>query len=155
MKTYKGSTVAILIGIIYLSALILIGCDLTPVPGRFTYIVKYEVTSATVAGATATYDNGAGANQGGVPITLPWSSDDLSSPDFTFNYDYNNQFNPKLVVDASLNPGESISLSIIWKDYKVDFQEEVLETKTITNSTNPPVVLAVNSETLYASPLPK
>ena len=155
MKLYKEIPVAILIGIICLSALILIGCDIQPIPGKFTYIVKYEVTSATVVDATATYDNGAGTDQGGALVTLPWSSDDLSSPDFTFNYDYNNQFNPRLVVDASLNPGESITFSIIWKDYKVDFQEEVLESKTITNTTNPPVVLAVNGETLYATPLPK
>ena len=155
MKLYKEIPVAILIGIICLSALILIGCDIQPIPGKFTYIVKYEVTSATVVDATATYDNGTGTDQGGALVTLPWSSDDLSSPDFTFNYDYNNQFNPRLVVDASLNPGESITFSIIWKDYKVDFQEEVLESKTITNTTNPPVVLAVNGETLYATPLPK
>lgn len=152
MKKYKRIPVAILIGIVCLSALNLIGCDVAPVPGRFTYIVKYEVTSATVAGATATYDNGAGTDQGGA-ITLPWSSDDLSSPDFTFNYDYNNQFNPRLVVDANLNPGESITFSIIWKDYKVDFQEEVLETITITNNTV--AVLPVTGETLYATPLPK
>jgi hypothetical protein len=153
MKIYKEIPVAILLGLICFAALILIGCDIAPVPGKFTYIVEYEVTSATVADATATYDNGAGVNQGGALVTLPWSSDDLSSPDFTFNYDYNNQFNPKLVVDASLNPGESITFSILWKDYKVDFQEEVLETLTITNTTA--AVLPVTGETLYTTPLPK
>jgi hypothetical protein len=153
MNSQRGYTAVVLVMFVCLLAMSVAGCDVAPVPGRFTYIVKYEVTSATVPNATITYDNAAGTGQGGLSESLPWSSEDLASPDFEFTYDYANPFVPMLnVQNPSLPAGESITFSIILKDYRVDFQEQVLESMTITNTTVAP--LAVD-ETLFAPPLPQ
>jgi hypothetical protein len=152
MKTPRPHAGIILGTLACILAMSVAGCDVAPIPGRFTYVVKYEVTSATVPNATITYDNAAGTGQGGTPESLPWSSEDLASPDFEFTYDYTNPFVPTLNVNTSLPVGESITFSIILKDYKVDFQEQVLKSITVTNTT--PIALAVD-ETLFTPPLPQ
>ncbi len=129
-----------------LAALALAGCDVSPVAGRYTYVVKYQVSSPTLANATVTYTDETGADQGPAAEALPWTVE------FTMDYDYTNRFTPKLAVSATLNPDESITFSIIWKDYKVDFQEQTLETRTVTDTDT--VSLPVD-ETLYGPPLPE
>jgi hypothetical protein len=133
-----------------LAALALAGCDIEPVPGRYSYSVKYQVSSPTLATATVTYTDETGADQGPAAEALPWTVE------FTMDYDYTNRFTPKLAVSTTLapnDPDESITFSIIWKDYKVDFQEQILETRTVTN-TDPVNPLTVD-ETLYGPPLPE
>ena len=149
MNRYKGSPVAILIGIICLSALILIGCDVAPVPGKFTYIVKYEVTSEYTTTPPATvniqYVDDTGA-QSPAPFTPPQSFE------FTMSYDYGAPFNPELTFNSATftDLGDKVIVKIIWKDYRVDFQEQVLNTEEVEYTGPPPPGI-----TIFGPQLPK
>jgi len=143
MNLYKGSTVAILIGIICLSALILFGCDVAPVPGRFTYIVEYEVTANTPATVDIRYMDELGFLP--LPPQVIGQAVDAATPwiyEFpaAFTYAYDAPFYAYLEVDATSLPnlGDKVTLKIIWKDYRVDFQEEVLIYGELENTGSPP-----------------
>ena len=114
-----------------LTIVLLSGCSVDPVPGRFTYIVKYEVSAdaAVSIDIDFTDETGTSISAVGSPIaidpTTPWSYEFPAA----FNYD-DPLFYPTLDASAAaaLNPGETVKVKIIWKDYRVDFQEQALET---------------------------
>ena len=153
MKKYKRIPVAILVGVICLSALNLIGCDVEPVPGRFTYIVKYEVTSNAPATVDIDYldELSISTPVGGqlVDAASPWIYEFPTA----FTYAYDAPFYAYLRVDATLLPnlGDKVTLKIIWKDYRVDFQEEVLIYGELENTGSPPSAPVE----LYAPELPR
>jgi hypothetical protein len=66
----------------------------------------------------------------------------------------NNPYDPELQVNSlSLPvPGDTITLKIIVKDYKTNFQEEVLASIEIENTGAP---LPAMPFTIYGDPLPK
>jgi len=144
MKINGPAKIVALLSILLAGSLLLAGCEIQPVSGRYTYIVKYEVSSTTVLLPDVTRDNDIGKDQGLIGVTLPWTEE------FTLTYEsngYDNQFTPKLTVTATIPAGESITYSISWKDYKTDFQEQVLESETEAG-------LQTITDTLFASPLP-
>ena len=133
----RSATTWILAALLCLWALATLGCNVAAVPGRFTYVVKYEVTTdAAVTGVTIDIDYkdelGGTSN---VPPALydaanPWSLE-FSTP---FSYD-DPVFYPTLDVTATagLDAGETVTAKIIWKDYRVDFQEQVIEIGELYN----------------------
>lgn len=149
MKRYRRIPVTTLIGVIGLSTLILFGCDVAPVPGRFTYIVKYEVTGTAGTVATVRYKDETDTISA-VPIvaTSPWS---VERP---CTYEINNPFDPELVVDVLNVPllGDTITLRIIVKDYKTNFQEEVIGFFEVENTG---AALPTTPFTIYGPQLPK
>jgi hypothetical protein len=130
MKRYRRIPVTTLIGVIGLSTLILFGCDVAPVPGRFTYIVKYEVTSEYTitppANVDIQYVDDTGT-QSPAPFTPPQSFE------FTMGYDYGAPFDPELTFNSATftTVGDKVIVKIIWKDYRVDFQEQVLNSEEV------------------------
>ena len=139
----KTATTVILTVLICLLALATLSCDIDAVPGRFTYIVKYEVTTNVVAPASATVDidytdgTPAAPSSGSEPdyvidADTPWTFE-FATP---FSYD-EGYFYPTLnVVEDAVDPllsGETVTVKIIWKDYRVDFQEQVLVLENLYN----------------------
>lgn len=153
MKTYKQIPVAILVSVICLSALILIGCDVASVPGRFTYIVKYEVTANAPATVDIEYIDELNISTpvGGqaVDAATPWIYEFPAA----FTYAYDAPFYAYLKIDATSLPnlGDKVTLKIIWKDYRVDFQEEVLIYGELENTGSPPT----DPVELYSPELPR
>jgi hypothetical protein len=155
MNKHRGVRLIVLTVLVVLPALTTLSCNIAAVPGRFTYVVKYAV-SYTDAAAPATplnpnverMDDTGSKNPAGA-VTSSWSEE------FTFSYTtngYDNQFVPETTVTETLDEaGESLTISIIWKDYRTDFQEEVLASYSATYSSS---TINVN-ETLYGAPLPK
>jgi hypothetical protein len=138
--------------VVSLTAMLLAGCNVDPVPGRFTYIVKYEVTADAAVTIDIDYTNELNAptsNPGQLidPVT-PWSYE-FPTP---FNYD-DPLFYPTLDAAAAvaLNAGETVTVKIIWKDYRVDFQEQVLELGRLFNDGT----TVVNNISLIGPELPR
>ncbi len=120
----------------------------SPSSDRFTYVVKYSLTGTLTATADVTYTDAAGA-----PTTVPAVSAGWSLELAPMSYDYGNLFLPSArVFNTSLNNGESFTLAISWKDYKVDFDEQVLAERTVTITTGGP---AAQDLTLSAPELPR
>jgi hypothetical protein len=138
--------------ILLAGSLLLAGCEIQPVAGRYTYIVKYEVSSVPIdplfppTDADIDYTDELGVAQNATGITPPWS---LELP--VMDYDYSNPFNPQMTFNSATftNAGDKITAKIILKDYKTDFQEQVLESKEVTYNGSP-----TDSFTLAAPPLP-
>jgi hypothetical protein len=143
-----GAVVAVL--------LVMGGCAAAPpLPGRFTYILKYEVTaecSDPLQPPTALSVEYREDPDLLVPLTPATNLDPPWSVELAMDYDYNNPFAPELRLNSATftNVGDSLLLKIIWKDYKVDFQEEILESRELvyTGAAPDPV-------TLIATDLPK
>jgi hypothetical protein len=131
-----------------LLAIVLIGCNIDAAPGRFTYVVKYEVTAEFAATSPDSvdidYEDEMGT-QSPAPFVPPQSFE------FTMNYDYDTPFNPQLTFNSAnfAQAGDRITLKIIWKDYRTNFREELLSAEEIEYSGAPPSTL-----TLYGPPLP-
>jgi len=132
----KTATAVILTGLICLLALATLSCNIAAVPGRFTYIVKYEVTTNVVAPESVRID--IDYTDGTPAVPTPGSEPDLvfdaDTPwtfEFATSFSYDEgYFYPTLnVVEDAADPllsGETVTAKIIWKDYRVDFQEQVL-----------------------------
>jgi len=143
MRSHKRSATTLMLAVLVcLSALATLSCNIAAVPGRFTYIVKYEVTTNTVAPGSVIVDIAYTDGTPAVPTTgnasptidaaTPWSFELLTA----FSYDEGN-FYPAITVDENtltLTSGETVTAKIIWKDYRVDFQEQVLEMDTVSGS---------------------
>lgn len=115
-------------------------------PGRYTYAVKYALTGSIVAAADVTYTDETGTGATVLAVTVPWSVE------FTMDYDYDNPLFPDVrVFNSVLADGETVTLSISWKDYKVDFAEELLADRAEANSSGGPLPLDI---TLFSAPLP-
>jgi hypothetical protein len=120
------------------------GCSVEDVPGRFTYLVKYSVAGSAAGPVDIDYVDETGATVSVPGAALPWS---LELP--TMAYDHLSPFAAELRVwNVVLGAGEDLRPAIIWKDYRVDFQEEVLESVTLSGPASP-------DYTLYAPPLPE
>lgn len=115
----------------------------------YTYVVRYAV-SATIAApvldVTYTTDT-AGTTVTANVTTLPWAIE------LPMSYDYGDPFTPQMRVwNTSLADGESVTLTVSWKDYKVDFAEEVLAVRTVSVASGGPTAQDI---TLYGTPLPE
>jgi hypothetical protein len=154
MNPHKGLTFIAFGALLCLAALATLSCNIAAVPGRFTYVVKYSVSFTEAASPSTALnpnverlDDTGSKNPAGA-VTSPWSEE------FTFSYaanGYDNQFVPEMTVSETLDePGESITVSIIWKDYKTGFEEEVLAYYTAAFASS---TINVN-EDLYGPPLP-
>jgi hypothetical protein len=155
MSSPRVRSAVILLVLVCLSVFTTLSCNIAEVPGRFTYVVKYSVSFTEAAPPSLglnpnveRVDDTGSKNPSG-PVTSAWSEE------FTFSYatnGYDNQFVPEMTVTETLDEaGESMTMSIIWKDYKTDFEEEVLAYYTATYSST---TINVN-ETLFGTPLPK
>ena len=130
----RPATTWILAALVCLSALATLSCNIAAVPGRFTYIVKYEVTSDAAVSVDIDYTDETGSTinlvgQAVDPAT-PWSYEFPAA----FRYD-DPPFYAALdaAAAAPFAADESANAKIIWKDYRVDFQEQVLELGTLYN----------------------
>jgi hypothetical protein len=134
MNARRGVTTAGLISLVCLLAAVTLSCNIAAVPGRFTYIVKYEVTTDAAVSVSIDYIDELGATPNAVPAPFdaanPWSYEFPAA----FHYD-DPVFYPTLDLTATggLDPGETVTAKIIWKDYRKDFQEQVLVLDTVYN----------------------
>ncbi len=116
---------------------------------RYTYIVKYSLTGTTGLSANVIYTTDeTGAFTAPSAVTAPWS---VELPRMTYDYTLP-LFTPALNATASLNNGESLTVTISWKDYGVDFAERVLAERTVAITTSGP---APQDLTVYAPELPR
>ena len=134
MSVHRGVTAIVLTAFAGLLATALVGCSVDSVPGRFTYVVKYEVTTTADVAIDIDYTDETGAV---VPVTpLPFDAANPWAYEFptAFNYD-DPPFYPTLDVTATggLDADETVIAKIIWKDYRLDFQEQVLELGSLYN----------------------
>jgi hypothetical protein len=120
------------------------GCDVAPIPGRFTYVVKYEITANAPATVNIEYQDEAGY-QNMLPPTVPLPTAapaiDVGSPwtyEFPapFDYDYDNPFYAYLKVEAT-SLGDTVTMKIIWKDYRLYFEEQVLASAVLETTGSP------------------
>ena len=124
-----------------------LGCNIAAAPGRFTYVVKYEVTAEFAAtspdSVDITYLDGTGPQSPAV-FTPPQSFE------VTFDYDYATPFDPEMTFNTAsfVDVGDKIIIKIIWKDYKTDFQEELLAADTIEYDGAPPAALTIHGDQL-------
>jgi hypothetical protein len=152
MKSRRRFTVAVLSALACLLAMATLSCDVSPVPGRFTYIVKYEVTSDAAVSVDIDYTDETGA-----AINIPGQVVDPATPwiyEFpaAFNYD-DPPFYATLaaVAAAPFAANEAATAKIIWKDYRLDFQDQVLAFGSLYNDGS----IVVDAATLTSPELPR
>ena len=110
-----------------LSGLSLLSCEVDPVAGRFTYIVKYEVTANAAVTVDIDYTDELVA-----PVSIVGQAVDPANPwsyEFPAAFRYDDpRFYPTLAVStaALTPPTDEVLVKIIWKDYRRDFEEQVL-----------------------------
>ena len=157
MSSHRGFAATVYITLLTMMGMTLFSCNVAPVPGRFTYIVKYEVEVTAAAPVTVDitdYRDELGNPQQALdqPIdpASPWSYEFPAA----FSYDAGS-FYPTLAVveDAAfpLNADESVTAKIIWKDYRSDFEEQVLELGSMYNDGS----VIVDTVTLTGPELPR
>jgi hypothetical protein len=150
-----GIPAVLLLGMLALVSLALAACTVAPLPGRFTYVVKYEVTVDSVdplnppTGVSLEYREDPDIL---VALTAAPSVDPPWSVELPMDYDYDNPFTPELRFNSATFPnvGDKLTVSIIWKDYKVAFAEQTLEEYEVLYTGTPPA-----SVDLVATELPK
>lgn len=152
MSSRSGVTAVILLAAGCLLAVSLLSCNIAAVPGRFTYTVKYSISyteGTTALNPNVTRKDSTGINPPAIPVTSTYSEE------FNFSYTtdgYDNQFVPELTVQETLDEvGESLTATISWKDYKTDFQEQVLASYSATCSSSPVNI----NEILISKPIPE
>jgi hypothetical protein len=150
MKPNRASpTAVILAAIAFLAAMATLGCDIDAEPGRFTYVVKYEVSSEFAATAPDTiniqYEDDTGTQS-------PAAFASSQAFEFTMNYDYSSPFDPEMTFNSAnfTTVGDKLFIKIIWMDYRTDFAEEVLAAHEIEYTGAIPAAV-----TIYGPPLPK
>ena len=152
MKSRRKITAIVPAALVCLLAMAALSCDVATVPGRFTYIVKYEVTSDAAVSVDIDYtdETGATINVVGQAVdpAIPWSYEFPAA----FNYD-DSPFYAALdaAAAAPFAVNESATAKIIWKDYRVDFEEQVLELKSLYNDGS----VVVDTVTLTGPELPR
>jgi len=145
MSSHRGFTAIVLTALTCLSIMATLSCNVSPVTGRFTYIVKYEVTTNAPAIVDIRYtdENGVLPLPGSPQVsalsfdaTTPWIYEFPTA----FTYAYDSPFYAFLEVDATSlpNSGDKVTVKILWKDYRVDFQEKVLVYGDLENTGAPP-----------------
>ena len=148
----KTTTAIFLTTLVCLVAMATLSCNVAAVPGRFTYVVKYEVTADSAVTIDIDYKDELGGTTNAVPAPFdaanPWSHEFPTA----FNYD-DPSFYPTLDVTATggLDPGETVTAKIIWKDYRLDFQEQVLILDTLYDNGS----VVISSVTLTGPELPR
>jgi len=127
MTTSRKPAYILLVATLCLLALSALSCEVDPVPGRYTYVVKYEVTANAAVTVDIDYTNEAAA-----PINVPgWALAPATpwSYEFPAAFRYDDPyFYPTLSVStaALTPPTDEVVAKIIWKDYRVGFEEQVL-----------------------------
>ncbi len=130
---------------------VLAACGTSPFDADdlYTYVVRYAV-SGTIAAPVmdVTYTTGTAGTSVTANVTaLPWAIE------LPMDYDYSDAFTPQMRVwNTSLADGESVTLTVSWKDYKVDFAEEVLAARTVSIASGGPTAQDIP---LYGPPLPQ
>jgi hypothetical protein len=153
MSSPRGSATAIALTVLAcLLAMALVGCNVAPAPGRFTYVVKYEVVADGDVAIDIAYTDETSAV---IPVTpIPFDAANPWSYQFpaAFNYD-DPSFYPTLDVTATsgLDADESVTAKIIWKDYRSDFEEQVLVLGSLYNDG----LVVVDTVTLTGPELPR
>jgi hypothetical protein len=144
-----SATAVILTGFVCLLAMATLSCNIEAVPGRFTYIVKYEVTAEYATTAPTNVDISYEDDMG---TQTPATFTPPQSFEFPMNYDYSATFDPEMsfigATATFTDPGDKLFIKIIWKDYRTNFEEEVLSSAEIPGA----IATAI---TIYAPPLPK
>lgn len=130
--------------------MVLAGCSYDSLEDqRFTYVVKYAVTSseAVPTAVDVTYTDETGATVAAPGVIPPWS---VQLP--IMDYDYTAPYYAELTASAAgLLAGESATVSIILKDYRRDFDEETVARQVVTDPGTGGAALAVE---LFAPELP-
>ena len=136
----------------------MLSCNISAVPGRFTYTVSYEVTSDSAITVDIDYTGGTPDFPPAVPTIVnvngqaidpatPWSFEFLT--DFSYDEGF---FYPTLDVTesgGSVTAGETVNARIVLKDYRSNFQEQVLDLDTVDGSA------AVDTISLTGPELPR
>jgi hypothetical protein len=148
MSSHRRSATAIVLAVlVVLSAMATLSCNIAAVPGRFTYVVKYEVTAEFTTNPPSNvniqYEDDMGT-QSPLAFTAPQFFE------FTMSYDYSAPFDPEMAfATATFDvPSDKLFIKVIWKDYRTNFEEEVLASAEISGA-------APGAVTLYGPPLPK
>jgi hypothetical protein len=145
----RPAKIILFTALVCLLALATLSCNIDAVPGRFTYIVKYEVTGTAGTDANVQYmDETTGLLSVATAAVSPWTEERSCT------YLDNNPYDPEFQINALSLPvlGDTITLKIIVKDYKTNFQEEVLASVEVENTGAP---LPATPFTLYGDQLPK
>jgi len=152
----RSATAIVLAALVCLSALATLSCNIAAVPGRFTYTVKYEVevtASVPVTVDITNYTDEFGNPQQALDETIdpatPWTYESSS-----LSYDAGSLYPTISVVEDAGDPlvsGETVMVKIIWKDYRLDFQEQVLVLDSLYNNGS----VVVDTVTLTGPELPR
>jgi len=152
----RSATAIILTTLVCLVAMATLSCNVAAVPGRFTYVVKYEVTANAAVTVNIDYTDGTPAvptvtNIPGQTVDplAPWSIELPSA----FSYDAGS-FYPILTVTAAVPltpPNDIVTVKIIWKDYRLDFQDQVLILDTLYDNGS----VVIDTVTLTGPELPR
>ena len=130
MSSRSGLAAVILIFAGCILAISSLSCNVAAVPGRFTYVVKYEVSAnaavtVDITGFTNEDGNSAQSLDQAVDPANPWI---YEFPD-PFSYDDPAFYSALSVMQDGalpLNAGETVYARIIWKDYRLDFEDQVI-----------------------------
>lgn len=154
MSSRGRFTAVVLTTLVCLTATL--SCNIATVAGRFTYIVKYEVTTNAPATVDIRYTDENGVLPGlpqvsglNLDTATPWTYEFPTA----FTYTYDSPFYAFLEADVTSLPnlGDKVTVKILWKDYRVDFQEEVLVYGELENTGSPPT----DPVQLYSPELPR
>lgn len=130
-------------------ALLLAGCTYGSLASqRYTYIVKYSVTSteAVPTAVDVTYKDQCCADIAAPGVIPPWS---IELP--ALSYDYSAPYYATLVASAAgLIANESVAVTITLKDYRTGFAEETLARQVVTDpgTGGTPLDVALNAPEL-------
>jgi hypothetical protein len=138
VKHWKAVCKTVLLALVAVLLLAWAGCA-PEIEGRFTYIVRYEVTAVSsdpldpLTSANIEYQNKMNLKSS-LTFDPPWSLE------LHMDYDYDDPFIPELsFISANFaNVGDKLVLKISWKDYKVNFDEEILQIGEVVYSGVPP-----------------
>jgi len=147
MKSRRGFTTLAFVSLLCMAAMATLSCNFSPLAGRFTYIVKYDVTAEFTTTAP-TNVNIQYEDDTGTQIPPPFTSP--QSFEFTMSYDYTTPFDPEMTFSSATftDLSDKLFIKIILKDYRTNFEEEVLASADILGS-------APGAVTIYGQPLPK
>ena len=148
MKYRKAVCKTLLFIVVAVLLLACAGCAME-LEGRFTYIVRYEVTAEYSDPLNPPIN---------VKIEYRNKNKLKSSPTFDpprsfeihLDYDYNDPFLPELsfISGTFTNVGDKLVLKISWKDYKVNFEEDILEIDEVVYAGVPPAGITLGTTVL-------
>lgn len=127
-------------------AVLLAGCTWGSLASqRYTYIVKYSVTSTEAVPTAVTGQYLDESRIGQAFAGPPWS---IELP--ARNYDYSDPYYPTLTASSATPPaaGEQIAVTIILRDYRTGFIEETLTRQVFTGDGSALLAVALTAPEL-------